>query len=148
MARQLLRARAQVPGLSERDLHKQVAAYLDVSLPPDAPWTTIGHGAYLGDETKTVRGRKVPMRALRAKQLKDIGVKNGWPDIAILWKGRFIGIELKREAGGVVSEAQEEVHKRIILAGGVVTVFRSLDAVIDFLRVCGVPLRDANARAA
>jgi hypothetical protein len=71
-----------------------------------------------------------------AKQ-KRLGVRKGWPDIEIIYRGRFIGIELKTKKGRV-SEAQKKCHDDIILAGGVVTICRSLNEVIEFMETaCG-----------
>lgn len=111
--------------MTEAALHKQVAAFLARTLPENAPWTTIGHGG----------GGKA-----RGARLKAMGLQPGWPDIIILFHGRFLGIELKAEKGRLSPE-QVIAHQRITLAGGVVRVARTLKEVEDFLIVVGIGVR-------
>ena len=69
------------------------------------------------------------------------GVRSGWVDIEVIYKGRFIGIELKTKKGRV-SEAQKKCHDDITLAGGLVTVCHSLTEVMDFMETaCGYSKR-------
>lgn len=103
----------------------QVAGFLRWALPRDVPWTAIGHGG----------GGK-----MRGMILKGMGVQAGWPDVHLIVRGRPVYIELKAEKG-TLSDAQRGVHTAITLAGGVVTVCRSLDDVKDFLEVLGIQLR-------
>jgi hypothetical protein len=56
----------------------------------------------------------------------------GVPDIIGCFKGRFIGIEVKSQKG-VVSEYQKHFLQRIIDAGGIAIIARSLDDVIEGL---------------
>ena len=117
----------------EQAFHIAVAQYLDVALPPEYPWTTIGHGG--GGKT-------------RGSILKAMGVKPGWPDIIILapsisWgssSSRFIGLELKAERGKL-SPAQKDVHERILFVGGFVHICRTLAEVEGALRAEMIPLR-------
>lgn len=53
----------------------------------------------------------------------------GRPDIVCCVSGRFVGIEVKRESGGVQSEAQIYHQKLIENAGGVYILADSLDDV-------------------
>lgn len=114
--------------VSEDALHRTVADFLRIALPPSYPWTTIGHGG---------GGR------LRGARLKGLGLHEGWPDIQILQppNGRFLGPELKRPVGGKPSNDQLIVHALIRAAGGAVEFCRSLEEVEIFLRRHGVPLR-------
>lgn len=59
------------------------------------------------------------------------GGKSGAPDIqGIQWpSGRFIGIELKREVGGTVSDDQERWGKNCTNHGGLYVVARSIKEV-------------------
>ncbi len=111
--------------MNERTLHAAVARYLDLALPPEAVW----HHA--------------PMEGKRGWQaqrdLKVMGAKKGWPDLHILYEGRSIFIELKAP-GKYPTPEQRDMHQRLILAGAVVTVARSLEEVAGFLRPI-VPLR-------
>ena len=58
----------------------------------------------------------------------------GTPDILACVKGRFIGIEVKRPGGGVVSELQRSKIKKIEAAGGVAFVARSVEDVSSMLK--------------
>lgn len=117
----------------EADLQRAVAAYLDLALPPEVAWTTMPAGG----------GGRV-----RGAQLKAAGLKRGWPDVQLVYRGRYIGIELKTERGRLTSE-QRATHERLTLAGGLVYTARSLAAVEGFLRGCGILLRaTTGARAA
>lgn len=67
------------------------------------------------------------------------GALSGVPDLCVIYRGRPIFIELKT-AKGAVRPSQRFVHDRLVLAGAVVTVCRSLDQVHDFLATL-MPLR-------
>lgn len=58
----------------------------------------------------------------------------GTPDILACVNGRFIGIEVKREKGGVVSELQKSKIRQIKNAGGIAFVARSVEEVSAMLR--------------
>jgi hypothetical protein len=62
--------------------------------------------------------------------------------VIILWKGKFIGIELKNVTGRPTAD-QAEVARQICLAGGLTTVAYSLDDVINFLDMIGMNLKVA-----
>lgn len=117
---------------AEELLHRSVAAFLDLALPDNAPYTTIGHGG----------GGKV-----RGGRLKAMGLKPGWPDIAIIFTGRPIFIELKGPKGKL-SDAQITMDLRLNGAGAVTAICRSLEEVEDFLIVCGIPLKASTQRRA
>ena len=55
--------------------------------------------------------------------------KAGTPDLIVCVKGsgRFIGIEVKRPSGGVVSPLQKHHIEKIQKAGGIAGVVRSLE---------------------
>jgi len=57
--------------------------------------------------------------------------KAGTPDLIVCVKdsGRFIGIEVKRPSGGVVSQLQKHHIEKIQKAGGIAGVVRSLEDV-------------------
>lgn len=114
----------------EQALQKAVTEYLGWVLPPDVPWTAIGHGGG---------------GAARGAILKGMGVKPGWPDLHLIWRGRACYIELK--AGQALSPAQKAVHASIVAAGGVVAICHSIDQVQDILDVWGVPTRDSERRS-
>lgn len=125
----------RAPKLTEAQLHKAVAGFLDAALPMGrCVWTTFPAGG----------GGKV-----RGAKLKAAGLRKGWPDVQIVWRVPdsmlrdrcyFIGIELKTETG-IVDADQQRCHAAIRKAGGYVFVCRSLDEVEGCLQGFGIPLR-------
>ena len=113
--------------MTEHRLQMTVAVYLGAVLPRDAAWTAIDAG----------QGR-MDIRA--AQRRKARGVKAGWPDIQIVWRGFFYGIELKA-AKGRVSDNQEHVHSALADAAALVSVCRSVADVERALLHWGIPLR-------
>jgi hypothetical protein len=110
----------------ERQLHAAVARFLNVALPEGAYWLPIPNGG--------------SRNAIEAANMKASGeVKAGQPDLAVIYRGRVIGIELKVK-GGRRSPAQVEAHKAWELAGAVVTVCRSIEEVSNFLAML-MPLK-------
>ena len=103
-----------------------MAQYLDLALPADAVWTSVGHG--------------VRLTIGQAVKLKAIGCKSGWPDIQILWRGQLITPELK-VVGGYLRKDQKEMHRRITAAGGLATTCRSVGECAEYLDAMGIPLR-------
>jgi len=126
----------------EDELHASVADALDKLLLPPARWTTFPAGS-------------VPLPPRYAAKLSRLGLKRGWPDIQVVHGGRIVGIELKRRGGklsrtrivrtrrGSLRElvGQEDEFPRLREAGMNIGVCSSLPAVLEFLRLCGVPLR-------
>jgi len=110
----------------ESDIHKQVANYLDLTLPVSSVWSTIGHGG-------------MPLHPRTAARLKAQGLKPGIPDVLIVWQGRAIFVEIKRP-GGRLSPAQKAMHERITSAGAVVATCFSAEDVERYLSVI-MPLR-------
>lgn len=60
--------------------------------------------------------------------------KAGSPDILICYRGEFIGCEIKNEKGKM-SELQEEAKKSLEEAGGRYIIVRSINDVIDLLKI-------------
>jgi hypothetical protein len=113
----------------EQSLQKTIAAYLTacVALPPDGPyWTAVN---------------PVPAKSKAAAGLsKAMGLREGTPDLIFLWRGEFIGVELK--AGkGTPSTVQRNAHAEILLSNGVVFTVWSLDELIDVLQQFGIPVK-------
>jgi hypothetical protein len=119
--------------IAEADLHKSVAALLDVVLLPPALWTTFpaGYGK-LGKAT--------------AGHLRGVGLKAGMPDIMIFHKGRCFGIELK-VPGGKLSKDQFEMHELLAEAGVPVEVCYNLEDVVTALIGFNLPIRDLEIAA-
>lgn len=122
----------------EEALQKTVAIFLDHWLLGPALWWA----------TPNQKGTR---STFEQQLLVALGVKEGIPDIWVLFHGRLHGIELKAppkvlkrgasRAKPRLSDAQKEMHPRLEAAGAVVTVARSLEEVERFLRLHGVPLR-------
>ena len=115
----------------EHDLHRSVAEFLNVALPPDVYWTTIGHGGF-------------PLSQALAGRMKARGLKAGVPDILLVVNGQARFIELKIE-GGYLSPAQKCTIEQLACAGASVEICRSILDVQETLIAWGVTLR---ARAA
>jgi len=67
------------------------------------------------------------------------GMLRGWPDLAIYWDGGHLLVEVKREKGGVVSDAQKALHERLSAIGWPVSIVRSQDEAYAALCAAGAP---------
>jgi hypothetical protein len=109
---------------AETRFHIECAGWLDWALPPDAAWTTFPAGG--GGE-------------IRGYVLRQMGLKPGWPDIQIVYRGRYFGIELKAKKG-TLQDSQVECHQLLIRCGVMpVAVVRTLDALKAALTAYGIP---------
>jgi hypothetical protein len=128
------RARPQgTKTLTEFDLHKAVAQYLDWCLAPPAFYTTFPAGWDRMSKT-------------RAGMLYAAGLKAGIPDILIFYNGRTIALELKAGKGRL-SRIQKSTILLLEAAGVIVQVCKSVDEVETGMRLHGIPLR-GTVRAA
>lgn len=59
---------------------------------------------------------------------------SGIPDILGIWQGKMLGIEVKRP-GGIVAEHQKAFLAKINAEGGIAFVARSVDDVIENLKI-------------
>jgi len=109
----------------ELQLQRAIAQLLDAALCEPAVWTTFPAGG----------GGRV-----RGAILNGAGLKAGWPDIQIVYRCRYYGLELK-SARGELSPAQRAMFDRLARAGGMVAVVRSLDEAIAKLQEWRIPLR-------
>lgn len=103
--------------MRERDLHKAVAVYLSLALPPGAWFTSIPGGN---------RGMTTTP-----------GYASGTPDLLIIWNGIAQWIELKAERGRL-SVAQKAMHLVLERAGSPVYTARSLAEVEQVLLGLGI----------
>jgi len=110
----------------EDDLQASVCEYLKWALPDDGTFYAVPNG-----------GKR---HAREAARMVRLGVRAGVPDLAIVFRGRPIFIELKT-ARGVVSEHQKQMARRLTYCGADVLYCRSVDGVENALRELGVPLR-------
>jgi len=80
----------------------------------------------------------VPGKSKAARGLaKGMGAKAGWPDLEIIFKGRFIGFELKK-LGEKARANQVARHTEITLAGGTVFTTDTDKAFFEALVVIGL----------
>ena len=114
----------------ERSLHKAVADYLDLALPPDVYWYPVPSGAHMAPH--------------HAAMMKATGqLRAGVPDIGFVIRGRAVFIELKAGKNKPTPD-QLQAHLDITLAGGAVGVCYSIDDVRDFLELSGVKLKKGS----
>ena len=111
--------------MSEAALHAAVHHYLTVALPAGA----IHHHS----PNEGRRGWK----AQRA--IKQQGVRPGWPDIEIIWKGRAYFVELKF-GKNKLTPAQKNTIQALRDCGSPVALCRTIGDVHSFLKAY-MPLR-------
>ena len=90
-----------------------------------------------GPEKKVENKIKGYLDSLGAYHVKIHGsayMPAGTPDILACVNGRFIGIEVKKPTGGVVSELKKLKLKQIKNAGGVGIIARSVQDVSESLQ--------------
>lgn len=79
-----------------------------------------------------------------ANQAKKEGLATGFPDVMCLWAGGGICFIEFKTTKGRLSDAQGEWLVRLRERGHRVTVARSVDQAVEFLRECGAPMMDAQ----
>jgi hypothetical protein len=114
----------------EGPIHVAILAFLRWSL-PDA---VIHHSPNEVD----MSGRQAARMVSRAR---DLGMRPGWPDIEILWRGRFWTIEVKAPDNHPTRD-QRECGTEIIAQGGRWGVARSVD---DARRLIGQWIAEPDA---
>jgi hypothetical protein len=85
---------AKLPTLSEGEIHASIVDYLNKAAPKGMVWH------HSPNEGK--RGWKAQ------SWLKKAGVRAGWPDLEIFYRGRVLFLEVKSKRG-ITSDAQDEV---------------------------------------
>lgn len=103
----------------EGPIHDACLRFLQLSLPGAA----IHHSA---NELDLGGDRRA--KAIAQAKAKKKGMRPGWPDIEVLWRGQFWTFEVKAEDGRVSTD-QERCGADIIANGGRWAVVRSVDDV-------------------
>jgi hypothetical protein len=132
-------------GPLERTIHEAVAEKLDALLMPPAMWTAYPAGA----------SQLSPQQAARHTR---IGLKRGYPDIIIFYRGVY-GIELKRRGKYLsqtrivhtrrgsprILEGQADVFPKLLATGAwrAISICHSVDEVLDKLHQWQIPHRRA-----
>lgn len=111
----------------EAALQRAVAVYLADVLPHDAYWTAVDAG----------QGK---MDMVAAAIRKSRGVKAGFPDVLVIYRGLVFGVELKAPAGRT-QDVQHATHAAMRQAGAQVSVCRSVADVERALMHWMIPLR-------
>lgn len=111
----------------EETVQKAIVRFLGIALPGDS---------FLFATTNQRGTRK----RFEMGILKAMGARAGVPDLCLLHRGRFIGIEVKAEKGRL-SENQANASDAIVKAGGLYSVVRSVEEAERYLRSVGVALR-------
>lgn len=117
---------------AEDQIQAAIIQYLAIALPSDSYVFAIPNGAVLAGDA---RGR-----AIQSRKLKATGMSPGAPDVGVLVRGQFFGLEVKSDTGRL-QPAQKAACERIIEAGGLYSVVRSAADAERFLRSCGVQLK-------
>ena len=112
---------------SEDALQASVVDFLAVALPLDAV-------------AFSVPNQRVQPSVAELARLVRGGMLVGCPDLAVVWRGRLLFVEMKTSTGRV-SSAQREAHGALREAGCPIGVCRSVEAVSEFLERNGIRLR-------
>lgn len=119
--------------LKEYALHVQISDYLCWVLNKDCYYTSVENSNHMGGMIG------------RANQVKDKrkGVKTGFPDLLIIYKGQIYLLEIKIP-GKDPTPVQKQEHIRIRQAGGIVEVVHSIDEIRNFFNKYNIPTRESN----
>lgn len=82
--------------------------------------------------------------AARFKQIGALlgdGMKKGWPDLIVLWRGGGCFLEVKRPKLGRLSDDQRAVHARLRELEWPVATVTSPEEAYSFLKQCGAPCK-------
>lgn len=67
---------------------------------------------------------------VRGAKLKKAGLQAGWPDIQLIYKGQYYGLEVKTPQGRL-SPSQSKLHQKLIKDGCKVAVVRSVKEMME-----------------
>jgi len=111
----------------EGPLHRSILHLLEMVLPPDAIY-------HHSPNELDMAGPEAARQVAKARKL---GTKPGWLDIEIIWQGRAYFLEIKNP-NGRLSDAQRELHPKLIRAGAAVAVVRSVTEAEATLKSWGL----------
>ena len=110
---------------TEHQLQKAITQYLNLL---GLCWWAVPNG-----------GRR---NIITATRLKSEGVKSGIPDISLIYKGQFYGIEVKKPKTdtpkGTLSKVQKDRIAQIERSGGVAGIAYSIVDVEKLLQIWGI----------
>ena len=69
---------------------------------------------------------------IRGGKLKRAGLVAGWPDLQLISKGKYYGLEIKTPVG-VLSPVQKKIHSELINSGCKVGIARSIEDAKEIL---------------
>ena len=110
----------------EGPIHRAILELLDLALPADAVY-------HHSPNELDMAGPEAARQIAKARKL---GTKKGWPDIEIVWRGHFYGLEVKAKTGQ--GESQKAMERAITQTGGRYAVVRSVDDAHVILKLWGL----------
>ena len=100
----------------------------------------LGHALPLDAFVFAVPNQRGTRKKFEMGILKSLGVRAGVPDLIILYRQKFIGLEVKAP-GNSLSPEQKVARDAIVRAGGIYELVRSVEEVERFLRKWELPIR-------
>jgi len=110
----------------EGPIHRAILDLLDLVLPGDAMY-------HHSPNELDMAGPEAARQIAKARKL---GTKPGWPDIEIIWQGRFYGLEIKADSRQ--SDAQKDIQRDLTRAGAPYAVVRSVTEAEAALKQWGI----------
>lgn len=104
----------------EGPIHQAVLHYLHLALP----------GAIIHHSPNETSLKGPAVARMIAKQ-KNMGMRPGFPDLLVMWRGFTWGFEVKAGKGGRLSDAQKDMQKAFQTNGFQYAVVRSVDDARD-----------------
>ena len=125
--------------VTEAPTQAALVRWLRLVLPHDAIVSaTLNEGTGIRSKDPHARARYFAAR-------KAQGLMVGFPDLTCaIPPARVVFLETKRPVGGVLSEAQQEIHARLRAMGHHVGVVTGPESALVVLQAAGVPLRNVG----
>lgn len=111
----------------ELDIHAGIANLFRAALPHDAVW-------HHSPNELDMSGKLAARAVAKAKWM---GMRPGWPDFEIMWRGSAYFIEVKTPKGRVTDQ-QRAAMEALRAAGCLVEVVRSVDDAVALLKGWGM----------